>query len=50
MPRPKGSRNKAHKDPRKTVAVRLTAEELARLLTVDPSPSEAIHSLIARLT
>lgn len=49
MPRPKGSRNKAHKEPRKTIAVRLTRAELDRLLTVAPSPSEAIHALIARL-
>lgn len=49
MPRPKGSRNKAHKAPRKTIAIRVTKDELARLKTIHASPSKAIHALIDRI-
>jgi hypothetical protein len=49
MPRTKGARNKVRKPPTKQIAIRVTAEELARLATVHPSPSKAIHALIAQL-
>lgn len=42
--RPKGTRRA---EPTKTVAVRLTRAELERLAKIDPSPSKAIHALIA---
>lgn len=50
MPRPKGSRNAKLKPPRKTVAVRVTPEELAKLRTVHKSPSKAIHALISGIS
>ncbi len=48
MPRTKGAKNKTHKAPRKTIAVRLTAAELETLATIHPSPGKAIHALIAQ--
>jgi hypothetical protein len=47
MSRPKGSKNKKLKPPRKTIAVRLTKQEVATLRMVHKSPSKAIHALIA---
>lgn len=50
MPRTKGSPNKEHKPPRKTIAIRCTTTEIAKLKTVHPSPSKAIHALIEKLS
>lgn len=50
MPRTKGALNKTHKPATKTVAVRLSPDELAKLRRVHRSPSKAIKQLIAAAT
>lgn len=42
-----GAKNKKHKEPRKTIAVRVTKAELATLSKIHKSASKAIHALIA---
>lgn len=47
MSRPKGSKNKTYKLSTRSVHVRLTRDELAKLKTINRSPGKAIHALIA---
>lgn len=47
MSRTKGAKNKTRKPPRKSVAVRLTAAEVATLKAIHAKAGVAIHTLIA---